>query len=192
VTNVSRALNFLKINNELVDSPELWSRFSHLILPGVGSFGYGMAGLRERNLVDSILSATDNGVPLLGICLGMQLLFESSEEGLGTDGLSLIAGVVQKLQSGELHEQHRVPHVGWSQITTSEANSLNSLVDGTFYFVHSFHAAPLSDEAITSRCVVGDSDFVSSVSIENVTGLQFHPEKSSADGLAVLSEWFET
>lgn len=192
MTNVSRALNFLKIDNELVGSPELWSRFSHLILPGVGSFGYGMAGLRERNLVDSILSATDKGVPLLGICLGMQLLFESSEEGLGTDGLSLIAGVVQKLQPGGLHEQHRVPHVGWTQITTSPANSLVSLVGGTFYFVHSFHAAPLSDEAITSRCAVGDSDFVSSVSKENVTGLQFHPEKSSADGLAVLSEWVKT
>lgn len=192
VTNVSRALDFLGVNNELVSSPEKWGRFSALILPGVGSFVYGMEELRERRLTSAIIEATEFGTPLLGICLGMQLLFDFSEEGGGAEGLGLIPGVVRQLEPSPGESEIRVPHVGWSRIASVATDAVLPQGGGAFYFSHSFAADGVPEDIVTSHGFLGSRRFVASVASKRLTGLQFHPEKSSHTGLGVLKGWVQS
>lgn len=151
---------------------------SVLVLPGVGNFGSGMANLTRRGLDGFVKEWASSGKPLLGICLGMQMLFETSEEG-DASGLGILPGRVEKLNGGL-----KVPHMGWNSIR-ADGESLFKEFDGrSFYFVHSYicvpHGAPAG--ALTNY----GRDFVSAVQAGNVAGMQFHPEKSSADGIALL------
>lgn len=159
-----------------------------LILPGVGAFGDAMNELSERNLIkilnDEVLN---NKKPILGICLGMQLLFESSEESKGQSGLSWIKGEVKKFKaSNEL----RVPHVGWNELLISRNENLFNNIDHdkNFYFVHSYYVST-DEKNIIANTNYG-IEFVSAVKKENIYGTQFHPEKSHSNGLALLKNFF--
>lgn len=155
-----------------------------LVLPGVGAFPEGMARLRERGLDDAVREAVAAGVPLLGICLGMQLLFERSSEHEHTDGLGLLAGDVERLRADGL----RIPHIGWSDVTFERPCPLtDGLATGgrPFYHVHSLVARPADPEVVAGTTVYGER-FASIVAREHVLGVQFHPEKSSRDGLELL------
>jgi glutamine amidotransferase len=157
-----------------------------LVLPGVGAFPRGMANLRELGLDELLRERVSAGVPLLGICLGMQLAFDSSTELGGAEGLGLVAGEVSILQtSGE-----RLPHIGWS---VARQRSRSPLMDGlpaqcAFYHVHSYAPHP-SDDAVVVASAEHGEPFVTAVAQGCFFGVQFHPEKSSLQGLRLLSNF---
>ena len=155
-----------------------------LVLPGVGAFPRGMANLHELGLDTVIAERVAFGTPLLGICLGMQLLFDGSTELGGARGLGLLAGEVTRLNSGGL----RVPHIGWNEVRFERASALTAGLRGSsaaFYHVHSFVARPTDPADVVGTAEYGER-FASVVARGSVFGVQFHPEKSSRDGLELL------
>jgi len=156
-----------------------------LLLPGVGAFPEAMRRIGERSLERVIAERVGEGVPLLGICLGMELLFESSTEHGGAPGLGLLPGAVDALDSRGL----KLPHIGWSQVRLRRDSAITAgISDGEpFYFVHSFVARPGAEELIAVS--EHGEDFAAIVGSERVFGTQFHPEKSSAAGLRMLSNF---
>jgi glutamine amidotransferase len=156
-----------------------------LVLPGVGAFGACMKALAERGFDRLVIERVAKGTPLLGVCVGMQLLFEESEEFGRTPGLGLLSGKVQRF-AGDLP----VPHVGWNQVHQTRAHPLLAGIDDDsfFYFVHSYYCA--ADEP---NVVLGETHYLkkyaSIVAQGNVAGVQFHPEKSQANGLKLLSNF---
>ena len=154
-----------------------------LVVPGVGAFPEAMRRLRAAGLDELIRERADAGVPVLGLCLGMQLLFESSTEHEGAAGLGLLAGTVTRLQAPGL----KIPHIGWDEVTFTRPAALT---DGlgervAFYHVHTFACRPADEADVVGRGSYGEP-FASIVERGNVMGVQFHPEKSSLDGLALL------
>jgi imidazole glycerol-phosphate synthase subunit HisH len=155
-----------------------------LVLPGVGAFPKAMRNLRELGLAELIQSRVDAGTPLLGICLGMQLLFERSDELAPTRGLGVIPGEVTRLDAGDL----RVPHIGWNEVRFQRASSLTAGLPQSgcpFYHVHSFAARPSDPETVIGTTEYGER-FATIVGAGSVFGVQFHPEKSSRHGLRML------
>jgi imidazole glycerol-phosphate synthase subunit HisH len=158
-----------------------------LLLPGVGAFPLAMRRLTEFGLAHLIRSEVARGKPLLGICLGMQLLFEHSEELEPADGLGLIAGEVTRLRTGGL----RIPHIGWNEVTFHRKSPLTAqLPDGgcPFYHVHSYAARPARETDVIGTSEYGER-FATVVGEDSIYGVQFHPEKSSTHGLSMLASF---
>lgn len=192
IKNVQHALTYLGYRNKISDDPEEIARASGLILPGVGAFRDAIKVLTEKGLAKAIQEVVRQGKPLLGICLGMQLLFSYSEENGFYSGLELIPGRVIKFS-----EQVKVPHLGWNQVhyhvkVDDKPDLLFSEIkdESYFYFLHSYYCVP--DEA---GDIIAQSDyeqwFVSSIRRKNIFGVQFHPEKSSTQGLKLLKNFGE-
>jgi glutamine amidotransferase len=166
-----------------------------LVLPGVGAFYSGMQNLQRFNLIESINRFVDSGKPLLGICLGMQMLFDESEEFGNTKGLGLIGGRVVRM-SFEAAPM-KLPHVSWNEIRPPSSDRWkNTLLEETpdqtdMYFVHSYAAQPADPNDILSITDYGDCTFCSSVQHKNIMGTQFHPEKSGEPGLNILRKFTE-
>lgn len=154
-----------------------------VIVPGVGAFRAAMDALRELGLDELIVERVGAGVPLLGICLGMQVLFDSSPEFGGATGLGLLAGTVEPLRADGL----RLPHIGWSTVTWRHDSPLTRYLpaEGAFYHVHSFVARPADDADVLGTAEYGET-FATAVGRDNVFGVQFHAEKSSTLGMALL------
>ena len=171
---------------EVSADPRLLREMNGLVLPGVGAFPAGMGAIRELGLDELLLERAEAGVPLLGLCLGMQLLFERSEEHGGAEGLGLLAGTVRRLSAPGL----KLPHIGWSEVRWRRATPLSEgLPDPSYlYHVHSFAPDPDDDEVILATADYGAS-FAAVVGQGNVYGTQSHPEKSSAHGLALLANF---
>jgi len=188
--SVRRAFEVLDTDTLIADQPSQLEEASHLILPGVGSFADGMNCLSSGGWVDALTCHVQKlGKPLLGICLGMQLLATTGEEGGNTPGLGLISGRVRHLQ--QLGCQLRVPHVGWNSITLSNQGSpmMEAIPDGTdFYFVHSYSFV-LDDNADCLAIADYEVPIVAAVQKNLVIGTQFHPEKSSKAGLRLLQNF---
>jgi len=166
-----------------------------LFLPGVGAFGRGMEGLLERGLTPAIKDHVKAGKPLFGICLGMQFLFQYSEEFGRHEGLGFIEGSVKKIVP---RTKCKVPHVGWNSLTFSEAakKQKNSFLQGVedgeqFYFVHSYAAIPLSKDVVLGTTEYCGALLTSVIKKGNVIGTQFHPEKSGEAGLRLLKNFVE-
>ena len=159
-----------------------------LVLPGVGAFGACMKALTERGFDELVHERVAQGIPLLGVCVGMQMLFEESDEFGTTPGLRLLRGRVRRF-SGDLV----VPQVGWNQIRQRVTHPLfEGIVDGAFfYFVHSYYCEPRESEVILSETDYGVA-YPSVVAQKNLCGVQFHPEKSQAAGLKLLSNFART
>ena len=156
-----------------------------LILPGVGAFPEAMRRIRERDMDELICDRADAGVPVLGICLGMQLIFESSTELGGATGLGLLNGEVSALDAGGA----KVPHIGWAPVAWAHESPLTTGVESgePFYFVHTFVPRP-SDDDVLGTAEYGER-FACAVERDNVFGFQFHPEKSSGAGLRLLENF---
>ncbi|MFL5901188.1 MAG: imidazole glycerol phosphate synthase subunit HisH [Solirubrobacterales bacterium] len=156
-----------------------------LILPGVGAFPKAMTGVRERGLDELIAERREAGVPILGICLGLQLLFDSTTELGGAEGLGLMAGEVDVLDAPGL----KVPHIGWSPVRWERESRLTEGIDSEtpFYLVHSF--APRPEPGDLLGTAEYGTRFACAAERDNVFGVQFHPEKSSAAGLRLLSNF---
>jgi len=151
-----------------------------LVLPGVGAFGAAMERLERTGLREALLARIREGVPFLGVCLGLQVLLEGSEEDPGVAGLGLVPGEVRALP-----ETVKVPHIGWNQVDVSTDSDLfDGIVDGSaFYFVHGYAAVPKSPGDVLGVTDYDGVKFVSAIEKDNVAGVQFHPEKSSSLGL---------
>tara|TARA_Y100001968_G_scaffold162614_1_gene148733 strand:- start:660 stop:1289 length:630 start_codon:yes stop_codon:yes gene_type:complete len=158
-----------------------------LILPGVGAFDPAMTNLSNTDLIPSIIDWVNNGKPLLGICLGLQLLFESSEEG-SLKGLGVIKGHIHKLPEGE---NERIPHIGWSPINKiNECPILDNYPESNWmYFVHSYSACPLEQKHTVATTRFGKTDVSSIVWYKNTGACQFHPEKSGVAGQKLIDNW---
>jgi glutamine amidotransferase len=182
--SVRNALEHLGAACEVVETPQRAAEMERLVLPGVGAFGEGMRRLDEHGFAEALPELAGNGRPLLGICLGMQLLAETSSEHGTHEGLGLIRGAVERIQPGD---SLRIPHVGWNTATRMRPTELfEGLSEGpTFYFVHSFELRPTDPADLTATTDYG-CPLSAAVESGSVYGVQFHPEKSQADGLALL------
>lgn len=185
-------LEFLGFEAEIGDQPETISKASRLILPGVGAFDQAMRNLRSMQLIPSLEEAVlERKTPVLGVCLGMQLLSRSSEEGQGEAGLGWIAADTVRL-SAAAPLGLKVPHVGWSPVQPSEGSLLFAYSDEAprYYFVHSYHMRCDNAEDIAATCNYGER-FCCAVSNGHIHGVQFHPEKSHRQGMALLKSFVE-
>lgn len=153
-----------------------------IIFPGQGHFAQAMKNLENKNLIEPIKNAISKGKKFLGICLGLQVLFEKSEEAPNVNGLGIIKGEVKKFQIG------KTPQIGWNEIKTTNNNSY--LSDKFFYFVNSYYVVPEAKSVISSICNY-HIDFVASIEQENVTAVQFHPEKSTDAGVEFFKKWLK-
>lgn len=158
-----------------------------VVLPGVGAFGDAMANLRSAGMVEAILEFVQSGKPFLGICLGLQLMFEASEEFGEHKGLGIFPGRVRLFPPG-----FKVPHIGWNQIEIQKESPILQGIDdlSAFYFVHSYYVDPSDEEVITTLTDYGVK-YTSIASKDNIFGIQFHPEKSSTLGLRILKNFGE-
>jgi len=163
-----------------------------VVLPGVGAFGACMDNLRAYALVDTVRRVVERGTPFLGICLGLQLLFEESEEFGPVPGLGLLRGRVVRFRDRD-DPDFRIPHMGWNQIRARQATpALRGIGDGSaVYFVHSYYVEP-ADPAIIAATTDYDGEFVSAIARDNVFACQFHPEKSQSVGLSILRNFAGT
>ncbi len=184
--SVEKALEHVGADAKITRDHGELSRADAIVLPGVGAFPTGMANLHAYGLDALLRERAAHGTPLLGICLGMQLLFDSSTElGEITPGLGLVAGAVRMIETGGL----RVPHIGWSEVRIERESPLTGgLPTGgaPFYHVHSFVAQPSDPEDVVGTAEYGER-FATIIGHGSVHGTQFHPEKSSRDGLALLT-----
>lgn len=185
IGSVRRAIEELGAEPVIAEGPEALADADRIVLPGVGSFARGMQRLEESGLAAAIRREAAAGKPLIGICLGMQLLASRGTEGGDIAGLGLIAGTVRHLAEAGCGE--RLPHMGWNEVRFGRASPLTrGLADGTdFYFVHSFAFEPEDKSAVIASCRYG-VDFAAIVGSDNVFGAQFHPEKSAGAGFAIL------
>ncbi len=173
---------------KITDSPAIIEQADAVVLPGVGSFDPAMQNLRSRNLIEPITSAIASGKPFLGICLGLQILFESSEEGV-EPGLGVIAGKVRRFRS---EPGLTIPHMGWNQLELSQPNLPlweGLLSDPWVYFVHSYYVDPVDLEVRSAMVTHGTQNVTAAIAKDNLMAVQFHPEKSSTIGLQMLSNF---
>lgn len=188
--SVVHALHSLGVDNlRIAQSAREMQGATRLILPGVGAFGAGMDELRARGLVDPVREAVQAGIPTLGICVGMQFLFESSDE-MGThEGLGLLKGRVTRFPD---QPGLKVPHMGWNQLEPTRGSPLTEgIAPGSYaYFVHSYYCAP-ADPADTLLTTLYGFRFAAAVQRGNLYGVQFHPEKSQRTGLRLLANFVE-
>jgi glutamine amidotransferase len=181
--SVEKALQTVGADVELTSNPNQIKNAKKLVLPGVGHFGDGMDELHARNLVEPIVESVNNGIPLLGICLGMQLLFYESAEAPGIPGLGLIPGEVYPFPGKSV----KVPQIGWNQVfPTRSSRFLDGIEPGTFaYFNHGYYCKPSEVNNILAITEY-EVEYASVVKKINLYGVQYHPEKSQHVGLAIL------
>ena len=182
--SVKNALNFLGADSVITrDKDEILSA-DHVILPGVGSFGDAMECINNSGLYDVIKKAADGSRPFLGICLGLHLLFDESEESPGVRGLGFLSGKVVKIPDCGL----KIPHMGWNNIEISKESRILPTESEFMYFVHSYYINPQNSDVVSSYTTYGKK---LGVSIEqgNVFAVQFHPEKSGEAGLNILKKF---
>ncbi len=171
----------------VTDSPEALAGSSALVVPGVGHFGQCASSLRAAGFEDAVREAVASGTPVLGICVGMQILYGRSEEDPEVPGLGLLPGEVRRLP-----ESARVPHMGWNELKAVRPDPVVDGLDGRrFYFVHSYYADPSEDAHVIATTAYGPQ-FPSVVRVGNVVGVQFHPEKSAETGRRLLESWVAT
>ena len=189
LASVILAIERLNLESEIVATPAALEKCSKLILPGVGNFGTSLAYLRKTGLDDAIINAVvSEKTPILGICLGMQLLFSQSDEAPDVKGLSLLPGDAKLLPLGTFPS---IPHIGWEYTEATKPSLLfpKLSVRMPFYFSHSYHCVPEDRSIITS--FVGETNICAAVQKGHIFGVQFHPEKSHEMGLHTLRNFLE-
>lgn len=179
--SVQKALEFLGFDARITDNKQLLTDASHIVLPGVGAFADAADCFEKSGMQETMLSEIKKGKPLLGICLGMQLMFDKSYENGEYAGLGLVQGAVVPFEVEDL----KVPHMGWNNLVARDNALFDSGDDKYVYFVHSYHASDVPDEYIIAEADYGYR-FTAAVCKDNIFGLQFHPEKSGDTGLDIL------
>lgn len=197
--SISKALEAVGAEVLIATDSESVLNADRLILPGVGAFSAGMSGLKEQGLSNAVKEYAKSGKPLLGICLGMQMLMSSSEEHGDHQGLNIIPGRVRKIPNTTLEgEKHKIPHIGWNSLhsPSAEKNWSDTILEGTtpsdaVYFVHSYAVTTDKPEDALAVTYYGGHQICSVVNHGTVYGCQFHPEKSGEVGLNILKRFIE-
>lgn len=189
VKSVEKALQFLGEETIVTRDPDVIRGAEKVILPGVGSFGDAMEKLHGYGLVELIREVAGSGKPFLGICLGLQLLFESSDETPGVEGLGILKGKILRIPDGE---GLKIPHIGWNSLTYPNPGRLYKGIeeDSYVYFVHSYYLQAQDPDIVVAQTQYGVS-IQASVEKGNVFACQFHPEKSSGVGMTILRNFIE-
>ncbi len=185
--SLQNAFEFIGMATRVSDKPGDLASAEKILLPGVGAFAHAMGNLEQQGFVEPLQSSVRAGVPVLGICLGMQLLLTTSDEHGRVEGLDLIHGAVTKLDCAE-----KIPHMGWNEIEVSSSSRLLKGLpqSGFAYFVHSYVCHPVDGGHVAARFdYVGE--FCAAIERENIFGVQFHPEKSQEVGLQILMNFGE-
>ena len=193
--SVQKSLEFVGAKVVVTHDPDLILNADSVVLPGVGSFKDCMSNLKELNLIDPIRKFIDGGKPFLGICLGLQVLFEESEEYGPVAGLGILPGKVVKFSRNISETKNdqliKVPHMGWNNIEVKKKDPLFENIDVIspyFYFVHSYYVVPKDKNMVATVTNYG-IEFVSGIQYKNIYAFQFHPEKSQTMGLALLERF---
>ena len=186
IFSVKQAFDQIGADTIITSESKVIENAKYLVLPGVGAFSKAMRSLDGLNLVSSIISAANRGVPLLGICLGMQLLLDHSMEN-NVNCLSIIEG---RCKAFSQQDKHPVPHMGWNNVNFNKPSPLTEDLDNDdyFYFVHSYYTQVDDSQYIAATCEYG-FEFCVSLAKDNIFATQFHPEKSGAAGLALIKNW---
>ena len=179
--SVKNALDYLDVDSIITDDLKNIKKADRLILPGDGSFGYMIENLEKKDLVNPIKNFIKSGKPFLGICLGLQGLFEESEESPKVKGLSIFKGKVLKFRKG------KVPQIGWNKIFPNQKSIFK---EDFMYFVNSYYVVS-KDNSITATITDYNGNFVSAIESNNITAMQFHPEKSGKAGIELLKRWLK-
>ncbi len=193
--SVRQAFQHAGADVELADDAVGVERAERLVLPGVGAFRTCIGNLRERGLIEAVRSFAVTARPFLGICVGMQMMLDGSEEFGWTEGLGLISGRVEAIHpAGADGTSHKIPHIGWAELKASERGWKDSILDGevegaSVYFVHSFAVLPENREHVLAVCDYNGIEIVAAVVRDNLFGSQFHPEKSGPVGLRIISNF---
>ena len=189
IASLQNLLERVNAQHQLASEPKSLEHASHIIIPGVGHFGSAMKNLKKQELDKAIIDAAKRGVPILGICLGMQIFYEYSEEGM-VEGLGLMKGrVVKKVPSNI--DRFKVPNVGWLSVDCKKASNLFHNInnqDSIFYFANSY-AVKSDDQSYVTSTYNFDNDYVASSEKENIYGTQFHPEKSGDVGHKLMQNF---
>lgn len=188
VGSVKNALDYLKAQSLISAKESDLRNASHLILPGVGAFGEGMQRLKEKGLVEIIKrEVKTNKKPFLGICLGMQMLADTGEEGGKFQGLGFLEGRTRRLKVNE--KKFHLPHIGWNDVEPKKQSVLfREVASPVFYFVHSYVLDPQDKSIIEATCDYGQR-FCAAIAKDNIFGVQFHPERSQKSGLSLLQNF---
>ena len=189
LASVYNACSLLDTKAKIVTDPNELKDYDRVILPGVGAYGDAMEHLNTTGMKEAIYSFAASGKPMMGICLGMQLLFESSQEFGHSEGLGLIDGEIIKFDKSKMHEDIKIPHMGWNKIINNNSKLFEGLKDPYLYFVHSFHVQT-SEKNIIGYTEYGYK-FASAVNKDNIYGFQPHPEKSHDNGLRILKNFMK-
>lgn len=189
LASVYNACHLLDAKAHIVNDPNELKNYDRIILPGVGAYGDAMEHLNDSGMSEAILEFSKTGKPVLGICLGMQLLFESSNEFGKHEGLNLIDGHIRKFDKSKMLEDSKIPHMGWNKIITNDNKLFDGLKDPYLYFVHSYHVKT-SNENVIGYTQYGYK-FASAVNKDNIYGFQPHPEKSHDNGLKILKNFMD-
>lgn len=192
IRSAQKAFEYLGANVQLTDDPAVVRGASKLVLPGVGAFGSGIEALRAKELEEPIHEAVGRDIPLLGICVGMQFLFDTSDEMGMHRGLGLIGGRVTRFDFPK-EERLKIPHMGWNELVHHQPTHWlvkDVPAEAHTYFVHSYYCIPQDSAVLVSESVYG-RPFAAIVAHNNVFGLQFHPEKSQKAGLQILQNYME-
>ena len=194
--SIEQACKHLGYSTTLSKDPDIILGASNLILPGVGSFEIAMKQLNTFNLIETLTTFVKTGKPIMGVCLGMQLLFDESNEFGNHSGLGFIKGKVIKFPNIVNNIKIRIPHIGWNKIYKSELEWVNTPLvniknESLMYFVHSYYVQPESNENILTRTNYAGFEFCSSINKDNIFGFQFHPEKSGKEGLMIYDNFLK-
>ncbi len=183
--SVTRALEKAGARVDLTPDPERVARAEAVVLPGVGAFGDCVRKLQARGMDEACREAIAGGKPFLGVCVGLQVLFEGSDESPGKEGLGVLPGMVVRFEAGDL----KVPHMGWNQLDVAREHPLFDGLDGeAFYFVHSYYPDPADRGDVLAAAEYG-ARFCAAAGRENLAAVQFHPEKSSRAGLELYENF---
>ena len=200
IFSIQMAVNAIGGAAEVSSVPTTIAGADRIILPGVGAFQKAMDELQKMKLIDTIRAFVGTGRPVIGICLGMQLLFSESYEFGEHKGLNLIEGKVLRFHKSEADQYHKIPQIGWNDIKMPSGNVMNlwanTVLDGIvpgsfFYFVHSFYCKPDNQDNVLAETSYGRDTFCSVARKDNVWGCQFHPERSAEKGLLIYKNFFD-
>jgi len=191
LTSVKLAFETLEIDATITDSPDVILDAERVVFPGVGAAGAAMGHLGELGLVDTILKVVESGTPILGICLGTQIIFDHSDEDGGVKCIGLVPGNVTRFTPS--NPLDKVPQMGWNAVSQKRPHPIFDGVDddSEFYFVHSYHPDPADDEWVIGETSYADVTFASAIAHKNLVATQFHPEKSGRVGLRLLKNFME-
>lgn len=193
--SVRQALFATGVNAFITDDKQQIQSADAIVVPGVGAFAKAMENLEKKDLIDIIKNSVKSGKPFLGLCLGLQLLFESSDEFGRTQGLGLIEGEVLKFPRAYENQELKVPQIAWNRIhqrtqTQSQESILHGVPDQTYvYFIHSYYAKPKNPGDQLCMTTYNGFEYCSGIQKDNISALQFHPEKSAKVGAMIFNNW---